>query len=108
VKTPIIVLIVLGLLSTGFEGVLDAAHVTHDGTATGLHEEHDPHPQHPSSPGQPDSEGDVHYCHCGLHVPPLFASVSLATSELQHIDPVTISTFNTLMVGPPPLPPPIA
>jgi hypothetical protein len=59
-------------------------------------------------PDQPDSDGDFHYCHCGLHVPPLFASVTLATAVLQHVDPVTISTFNAVALGPPPLPPPIA
>ena len=108
VKHSITVLVVLGLLSTGFEGALDSVDVAHDGGATGMHEEHHSHSDDPSSPDHPDSEEHSHYCHCGLHVPPLFASATLMTSNLQHVDPVASFTFHALALGPPPLPPPIA
>jgi len=108
VRSAITVLVVLGLLTTGFEGALDSFEIAHSGGAAGLHEEHHAHPDAPSSPDHPDSENHSHYCHCGLHVPPLFASATVAIVELQHVDPVTISTFQALALGPPPLPPPIA
>lgn len=100
-------LIVLGLLSTGLEGVFDAVDVAHDGSSTGLHEEHHSHSGDPSSPDDPDSIGHSHYCHCGLHVPPLFAMATVISTDLQHVQLVTERAFHALALGPPPLPPPI-
>ena len=107
VGNAITALVVLGLLSTGFEGVVDSVDVAHDGGASGLHEEHHSHPHDPSAPDHPDSDGHFHYCHCGMHVPPLFASVTVDTSSLQHVTPRSISSFHAMALGPPPLPPPI-
>lgn len=107
VRNVVTFLVVLGLFLTGLEGVLDSVDVAHDGGASGLHEEHHSHPDDPSSPDHPDSDGHSHYCHCGLHVPPLFASASVTVLSLQDVSPVTTSAFYAMALGPPPLPPPI-
>ena len=107
-RNAVTLLVVLGLLGTGLEGAVDAVDVAHDDGASGLHEAHHSHPHGPAAPERPDQDGHSHYCHCGLHVPPLFASAMFAAADMQHVDPVTIATFYALALGPPPLPPPIA
>jgi hypothetical protein len=106
------ILVVLGLLSAGLEGARDSVDVLHVGAASG-HEEHHSFsgkasPDHPSSPDHPDTDGHSHYCHCGLHVPALFASAIAAPPKLQHVQRVTEPVLKALAHGPPPVPPPIA
>ena len=107
-RNTITALVVLGLLSAGLEGVRDSVDIVHDGDSAEMHEKHHSLPEGPASPDHTDPDGHSHYCHCGLHLPPLFAAATVTLARLQHANPVTVVELHALDLGPPPLPPPIA
>jgi hypothetical protein len=107
------ILVMLGLLSAGLEGAVDAVRIAHDPDPSAPHEGHDHH-SHPAPSGDPNEHGDgdsgghAHTCHCGLHVPPLAPTVATVALSFRHVRPLTEPTLHASSLGPPPLPPPIA